>query len=80
MNEPPLQTAELRAANLLSALGTTVPKVFLHQLGAGLKRHIGRKEDDALLLDLIEHVVIDDFAFVLGRDARKILLFRFGDS
>ena len=33
MKEPPDQTAPLRAENLLSPIGTTVPKYFLNNSG-----------------------------------------------
>ena len=62
MNEPPDQTAELSAANLLSLDGMIVPKYFLTSSGCSRTAGIHVEEDDAQLLEVLAQRVVDDLA------------------
>jgi len=73
-NEPPDQIAPWSAANLLSlgdALRHEVLADDLFVLSDGLV-HV--TEDDALLLPLLLHVLVDDLRLVLGADAGERVL------
>ncbi|CAM5260988.1 hypothetical protein SFUMM280S_02562 [Streptomyces fumanus] len=58
MKEPPDHTAVFSAANLLSPAGMTVPSI-LEQLRV-LHARVGVQEDDALLLQVLADLVVDD--------------------
>ena len=60
MKLPPLQTALLSAANLLSFGGMTVAKYLRNRSACSRKAGIGVDEDDALLLQVLAHLVVDD--------------------
>jgi hypothetical protein len=74
-NEPPDQIAPWSAANLLSLGGTALRHEVLADdlfvLSDGLV-HV--TEDDALLLPLLLHVLVDDLRLVLGADAGERVL------
>ena len=80
MNEPPDQTAELRAANLLSFEGMTVAKYCAEQLGMIFESRVGVGEDDAFLREVFLQAAVDDFRLVLRLDAGEVFLFRLGNS
>ena len=81
MNEPPDHTAVLSAANLLSPTGMTVPKYSLNSSGVLAQRGVGVEEEDALLLEVLADLVVDDLGLVLRGDAGdQPLLLRLGDA
>ena len=80
MNEPPDQTAELSAANLLSFCGMIVPEVLLDDVLVLAQRRVHVEEDDALRLEVGLELVVDDLRLVLGADAGEVLLLRLGDA
>ena len=69
MNEPPDHTAVFSAANLLSPAGMTEPKYSRNSSGVLAQRRVGVQEEDALLLEVLADLVVDDLGLVLGRDA-----------
>ena len=80
MNEPPDQTAELRAANLLSLGGMIVPNHLRTMLGVLAHRGVHVAEQDALATrGRLAVAVEDDLALVLGRDAGQVLALGLGD-
>ena len=80
MNEPPDQTAELSAANLLSFCGMIVPDVLLDDVLVLAQSRVHVEEDHALRLEVRLELVVDDLGLVLGADAGEVLLLRLGDS
>ena len=80
MNEPPDQTAEFSAANLLSAAGMTVAEVLLDDVRVLAQPGVHVQEDDALLLEVLADRVVDDLGLVLGRDTRQELALGLGDA
>ena len=80
MNEPPDQTAELSAANLLSFCGMIVPDVLLDDVLVLAQSRVHVEEDHALGLEVRLELVVDDLRLVLGPDAGEVLLLRLGDS
>ena len=80
MNEPPDQTAELSAANLLSFCGMIVPKYSLDEVLVLPQAGVHVEEEDALLLELLLELVVDDLGLVLGADAGEVLLLGLGDA
>ena len=80
MNEPPDQTAELSAANLLSFSGMTVPKYSRDEVLVLAQARVHVEEQDALPLELLLELVVDDLGLVLGADAGEVLLLRLGDA
>ena len=68
MNEPPDQTAELRAANLLSSGGMIVREILPDQVGMLAHGRVGVGEDHALLGQVFLQRAVDDLAFELGFD------------
>ena len=81
MNEPPDQTAVFSAANLLSPAGITEPKYSLEDLLVLAERGVGVQEEDALLLEVLPDLVVDDLGLVLRRDTGdQALLLRLGDA
>ena len=80
MNEPPDQTAELRAANLLSFGGMIGAEVLLDELRVLAQAGVHVEEDHALLLEVLLQRVVDDLGLVLGADAGEELLLGLGDA
>ena len=80
MNEPPDQTAEFSAANLLSPGGMTVAEVLAEELRVLAQRRVAVAEDHALVLEVLLDRVVDDLALVLRRDAGEELPLRLGDA
>ena len=80
MNEPPDQTAELSAANLLSFCGMIVPKYCLTMLLVLAQARVHVEEDHALRLEVLLELVVDDLGLVLRADAGEVLLLRLGDA
>ena len=80
MKLPPLQTAVFSAASLLSFGGDDRPEVLAEDLRVLLQRLIGAEEDDALLLEVLADVVVDDLGVVLAADAGEVLLLRLRDA
>ena len=80
MNEPPDQTAEFSAANLLSVGGMIVPKYCLNEVLVVAQRGVGVEEDHALLLEVLLELVVDDLGVVLRADAGEELLLGLGDA
>ena len=80
MNEPPDQTAELSAENLLSAGGMTVREILAHDVlvlaQAGV--HVG--EQHALRFEILADAMVDHFGIVLRGDAAQKLALGFGDA
>ncbi len=73
MNEPPDQTAVLSAANLLSAVGITVPKYFAHDLRVLAQGGVHVEEDHPQLGQILADRVVDHLRFVLRGDAAEEL-------
>ena len=69
MNEPPDHTAVFSAANLLSPTGITEPKYSWNSSSCSRSAGVGVEEDDALLLQVLADLVVDDLGLVLRRDA-----------
>ncbi len=80
MNEPPDQTAEFRAANLLSGGGNDRGEVLPHQVRVLADGGVGVGEDHALLGEVFVQRAVDDFALVLGLHAGQELLLGLGDA
>jgi hypothetical protein len=81
MNEPPDQTAVLSAANLLSPAGMTEPKYSLEDVLVLAQPGVGVDEDDALLLQVLADLVVDDLGLVLrGHAGDQALLLGLGDA
>jgi hypothetical protein len=81
MNEPPDHTAVLSAANLLSPGGMTVPKYSRKSSSCSRSAGVGVEEDDALLLEVLADLVVDDLGLVLRGDAGdEALLLGLGDA
>ena len=79
MNEPPDQTAEFSAANLLSFCGMIVPKYCLTMSSCSRRPRVHVEEDHALLLEVLLELVVDDLGLVLRADAGEVLLLRLRD-
>ena len=79
MNEPPDQTAELSAANLLSFCGMIGAEVLLDDVLVLAQARVHVEEEHALLLEALLELVVDDLGLVLGADAGEVLLLRLGD-
>ena len=69
MNEPPDQTAEFSAANLLSSGGMIVPKYSRTRSRMLADGGVGVGEDHALLGEVFLQRAVDDFALELGLHA-----------
>ena len=80
MNDPPDQTAELSAANLLSVGGMIVEKYWRHQVRVFLYRGVGVGEDHALVCQVFLQRAVDDFAFELGLHAGEVFLLGLGNA
>ncbi len=80
MNEPPLQTAELRAANLLSSGGMTVLKYSMHEVRILADCRVGVGEDYTFGREVFTQRTVDDFAFVLRLHAGQELLLGLGNA
>ena len=80
MKEPPDQTAELSAANLLSFCGMIVAEVLLEEILVLAQRRVGVEEDHALALEILLQLVVDDLRLVLRADAGEVLLLRLRDA
>ena len=80
MKLPPDQTAELRAANLLSLARDHRAEVLLDQVGVLPQGGVHVAEQDALGLEVLAVAVVDDLALVLGGDAGQVLALRLGDA
>ena len=69
------------AANLLSPTGMTVPKYSLKRSSCSRSAGVGVEEEDALLLEVLADLVVDDLGLVLRGDAGdEALLLRLGDA
>ena len=79
MNDPPDQTAELSAANLLSFCGMIFAKCSRTSSSCSRRPGVHVEEDDALALEVVLQLVVDDLGLVLGADAREVLLLGLGD-
>ena len=67
MNDPPDHTAELSAANLLSFAGSAIAQCSRNSSSCSLRgRWSVGQEQDALLLQVLADLVVDDLALVLG--------------
>ena len=80
MNEPPDQTAELSAANLLSSGGMILPKYSRTRSGMLADGRVGVGEEDALLAEVFLQRAVDDFALELGLHAGEELLLGLGNA
>ena len=80
MNEPPDQTAEFSAANLLSFGGMILPKYSLDELLVLAQAGVHVEEEHALLLEILLELVVDDLGLVLGADAGQELLLGLGNA
>ena len=80
MNEPPDQTAEFSAANLLSFGGMILPKYCLDDVLVLAQARVHVEEEDALLLEVLAQLVVDDLGLVLRPDAGQVLLLGLGDA
>ena len=74
MNDPPDQTAELSAPELVVVLRDDRPEVLLDELLVVAERRVHVEEDHALLLEALLELVVDDLALVLRADAGEVLL------
>jgi hypothetical protein len=79
MNEPPDQTAEFRAANLLSFCGMIVPKYCLTSSSCS-RRPSPCRGRGLLLLEVLLELVVHDLGLVLRAHAREVLLLRLGNA
>ena len=79
MNEPPDQTAEFSAANLLSFGGMILPKYLRDDVLVLAQARVHVEEEHALLGQLLLQLVVDDLGLVLGADAGEVLLLGLGD-
>ena len=80
MNDPPDQTAEFSAANLLSFCGNDRPHVLLDDVLVLPQAGVHVEEEHALRLEVGLQLVVDDLRLVLGADPGEILLLRLGDA
>ena len=81
MNDPPDHTAVLSAANLLSPAGMTDAEVLAEQVLVLAQRGVGVEEEDALLLQVLADLVVDDLGLVLrGHAGDQALLLGLGDA
>ena len=80
MNDPPDQTAEFRARELVVGRRNDLAEVFADQVGVFTDRRIRVGEDHALLGKIFLQRAVDDFAFELGFDAGQELLLRLGNA
>ncbi len=80
MNEPPDQTAEFRAANLLSVGGMIVAKYSRSRSGMFAHGRVGVGEDHALAAQLFLQRAVDHFALELGLHAGQKFLFGLGNA
>ncbi len=80
MNEPPDQTAELSAANLLSVGGMIVEKYWRTRSGCSRTRRVGVGEDHALVAQIFLQRAVDHFALELRLDAGQKFLFGLGNA
>ena len=80
MNEPPDQTAELSAANLLSFCGMIVPMYCLTMSSCSRRPESMSRKITPLRLEVGLELVVDDLRLVLGADAGEVLLLRLGDA
>ena len=80
MNEPPDQTAEFSAANLLSFCGMIVPKYSLTSSSCSRRPGVHVEEEHALGLEVLLQLVVDDLGLVLRADAGQVVLLGLGDA
>ena len=80
MNEPPDQTAEFRAASLLSPGGMTVAQCSRKRSSCSRRAVSVSQKMTPLLLEVLAQRVVDDLALVLGAHAREVLLLGLGDA
>ena len=81
MNEPPDQTAVFSDGELVVADRDHRAEVLLEQLRVLAQAGVGVEEDDALLLEVLADLVVDDLGLVLRGDARdEPLLLRLRDA
>ncbi|GAA2784446.1 hypothetical protein GCM10020219_064960 [Nonomuraea dietziae] len=81
MNEPPDQVAVLSAGELVVAHRDDRAEVLLEELLVLAQARVRVDEDDALLLQVLTDLVVDDLGLVLGRDTGdEALLLGLGDA
>ena len=80
MKLPPLQTALLSAANLLSFGGITVAKYLRKSSSCSRSAGVRVHEDDAQLLEVLAHLVVDDLGLVLRAHTGQVLALGLGDA
>ena len=80
MNEPPDQTAEFRAANLLSSGGMIVPKYSRTRSGYSRTAESVSVKITPCLREVFLQRAVDDFALELGLHAGQELLLGLGDA
>ena len=80
MNEPPDQTAELSAANLLSFCGMIVPKYCLNSSSCSRSAVSVSRKMTPFFVEVLLKLVVDDLRLVLRADAGEVLLLGLGDA
>ena len=81
MNEPPDHTDGVQRGELVVADRDDRAEVLLEELRVLAQRGVGVEEEDALLLEVLADLVVDDLGLVLRRDAGdQALLLRLGDA
>ena len=81
MNEPPDQTDVLSDGELVVADRDHRAEVLLEDVLVLAQAGVGVDEDDALLLEVLTDLVVDDLGLVLRGDAGdQALLLRLGDA
>ncbi len=80
MKLPPLHTAVLSAANLLSPGGMTVPKYCLTRSGYSRSAVSMSQNRMPCCLEVLPVAVVDDLGLVLRGDAGEVLALGLGDA
>ena len=80
MNDPPLHTAELSAANLLSFGRDDRAEVLAHEVGVLANRGVHVAKQHAEAFQVLAVAVKDDLGLVLRRDAGEVLALGFGNA
>ena len=70
----------IESRELVVGIRNDLAEIFFEDLRILFETGIGIKEDHALFNDFVQHLVIDDFRFILRRYTGKILGFRFRDT
>ena len=79
-NEPPDQTAEFSAANLLSWIGMIVPKYSRTRSGCSRRAVSVSTKITPFFWQVLAEAVVDDLRLVLGADAGEELALGLGDA